>query len=51
MGRGSSTGKPKADVRRKSAEKAKRVFLMADMMAGGMLIYLLHYLVQFFVKI
>jgi len=50
-GKGISTGKPKADVRRKSAEKAKRVFLtMADMMAGGMLIYLPHYLVQFFVK-
>jgi hypothetical protein len=41
MGDGISTGKPMADVRRKSAEKAKKVFLtIADMMTGGMLIYL-----------
>ena len=51
MGNGISTGKPKAEVRRKSAEKAKKVFLtIADMMTGDMLIYLLLYLDQFFAK-
>ena len=51
FGEGISTGKPMADVRRKSTEKAKKVFLtIADMMAGDMLIYFLHYPVQFFEK-